>query len=82
MLKVGSEYVWPRVADTDSKSKVILKLSISKERNMFVVAERFLSSISRDYGKHPVSTEMVAVRGSQPYGLQVLRDKTPSPFFL
>ncbi|MDN5868046.1 MAG: hypothetical protein L0H55_11715 [Candidatus Nitrosocosmicus sp.] len=28
----------------------------SKERNMFV-AERFLSNIRRDYGKHPVSTD-------------------------
>jgi hypothetical protein len=25
------------------------------------VAERFLSGIVRDYGKHPVSTEMVAL---------------------
>ena len=33
-----------------------LAQTISKERNMFV-AERFLSSIIRDYGKHVVSTD-------------------------
>ncbi|HET6590825.1 MAG TPA: hypothetical protein VFG45_11755 [Candidatus Nitrosocosmicus sp.] len=31
-------------------------LKISKERNMFV-AERFLSEVVRDYGKHPVSMD-------------------------
>ena len=55
LLKVGSEYTWLWVA-IDAKSKEILALSISKERNMFV-AERFLLNIIRDYGKHPVSTD-------------------------
>ena len=50
LLKVGSEYTWLWVA-IDAKSKEILSLSISKERNMFV-AQRFLSNIVRDYGKH------------------------------
>ena len=55
LIKVGSEYIWLWVA-IDAKSKVILALTICKERNMFV-AERFLSDIVRDYGKHHVSTD-------------------------
>jgi putative transposase len=55
LIKVGSEYIWLWVA-IDAKSKEILSLTISKERNMFV-AERFLSDIVRDYGKHHVSTD-------------------------
>ena len=39
-LKVGSEYIWLWVA-IEPKDKEILRISISKERNMFV-AERFL----------------------------------------
>lgn len=56
MLKVGSEYVWLWVAIDAKKSKEILALSISKERNM-LIAERFLSGVVRGYGKHPVSTD-------------------------
>jgi putative transposase len=55
MLKVGSEYIWLWIA-IEPENKQILTLTISKERNMFV-AERFLSDIVRDYGKHPVSTD-------------------------
>ena len=55
MLKVGSEYIWLWIA-IEPKNKQILALTISKERNMFV-AERFLSDIVREYGKHPVSTD-------------------------
>ena len=55
LLKVGSEYTWLWVA-IDAKSKEILALSISKERNM-LIAERFLSNIVIDYGIHPVSTD-------------------------
>ena len=54
-LKVGSEYIWLWVA-IEPKDKEILRISISKERNMFV-AERFLSKIVEEYGKHPVSTD-------------------------
>jgi putative transposase len=54
-LKVGSEYIWLWVA-IEPKDKEILRISISKERNMFV-AERFLSIIVEEYGKHPVSTD-------------------------
>jgi hypothetical protein len=31
-------------------------MGISKERNMFVMAEQFLSDIVDEYGPHPVST--------------------------
>ena len=54
-LKVGSEYIWLWVA-TEPKNREILALSISKERNMFV-AERFLLTIVKGYGKRPVSTD-------------------------
>ena len=55
LLKVGSEYIWLWVA-IDAKSKEILALSISKERNMFV-AERFMSDLIKGYGRRPVSTD-------------------------
>ncbi len=56
LLKVGSEYIWLWVA-IDAKSKEILALSISKERNMFVV-ERFIAGLVNTYGKYPVSTDV------------------------
>jgi putative transposase len=37
-------------------SKEILGYAISKERNIFL-AEKFLSKITYEYGKHPVSTD-------------------------
>ena len=55
LIKVGSEYIWLWVA-IDAKSKEILALSISKERNMFV-AERFLAGLVKGHGRHPVSTD-------------------------
>ncbi len=55
IVKVGSKYIWLWVA-IEPENKEILRLSISKERNMFV-AERFLSHIVEEYGKHPVSTD-------------------------
>ena len=55
LIKIGPEYIWIWVA-IEPKNKQILALSISKERNM-LIAERFLSTIVRDYGKHPVSTD-------------------------
>ena len=57
-IKVGSEYIWLWVDIIESKTKNILGISISKERNMFVVAERFLSDVIKEYGEHPVSTDM------------------------
>lgn len=56
MLKVGSELPWLWVT-TDQKSKQILSLPISKERKMFVAAERYISNLVRIYGKHSVSTD-------------------------
>jgi putative transposase len=54
-IKVGSEYIWIWVA-LESESKEVLRLSISKERNMFV-AERFLSNVVKEYGEHSVSND-------------------------
>ena len=55
-IKVGSsEYIWLWVA-IESKTKNILGISISKERNMFI-SERFLSNVIKEYGEHPVSTD-------------------------
>jgi len=55
LLKVGSEYIWLWVA-IEPKSREILALNVSKERNMFV-AERFLSGLVKVHGKHPLSTD-------------------------
>ena len=55
VIKVGSEYIWIWVA-IEPESKEILGMSISKERNMFV-AERFISEVVDEHGKHPVSTD-------------------------
>jgi putative transposase len=55
LIKVGSEFIWLWVA-VEPNDKEILAISISKERNMFV-AERFLSSVVKGYGEHPVSTD-------------------------
>jgi putative transposase len=55
-IKVGSEYIWLWIT-IEPKSKEILALSISKERNMFVADERYLSGIVKVHGKHPVSTD-------------------------
>ena len=53
-IKVGSELVWLWVA-IEPASKEVLRLNISKERNMFV-AERFLSNVVKEYGEHPCSS--------------------------
>ena len=37
-------------------SKEILGISISKEQNMFVAHERFLSNVVEEYGDYSVST--------------------------
>ena len=54
-IKVGSELIWLWVA-IEPENKRILALNISKERNM-LIAERFLSSIAKEYRNHPVSTD-------------------------
>ena len=53
-IKVGSELVWLWVA-IEPASKEVLRLNISKERNMFV-AERFLSNVVKEFGEHPCSS--------------------------
>ena len=55
LIKVGSQYIWLWVA-IEPKNKQILALNISKERNM-LIAERFISGLVKEYGKHPVSTD-------------------------
>ena len=55
LVKTGSELVWIWVA-IDSKSRLILALHISKERNM-LIAEKFLSGLVGIHGKRPVSTD-------------------------
>jgi putative transposase len=45
------------VAIIEPIGKEILSFDISKERNMFVASERFLSHIIKKYGEHPVSTD-------------------------
>ena len=54
-IKVGSEHIWLWVA-IESETRNILAMRMSKERNMFV-AERFLSNLVKDYGRHPLSTD-------------------------
>ncbi|MGD9535047.1 MAG: DDE-type integrase/transposase/recombinase [Candidatus Nitrosocosmicus sp.] len=55
LVKIGSAYMWIWVA-IELKSKEILALNISKERNM-LIAERFISSLVQIHGIHPVSTD-------------------------
>ena len=55
LLKVGSEYIWLWVT-IEPENRQILALSISKERNMFVV-ERIFDNLIKIHGKHPVSTD-------------------------
>jgi putative transposase len=37
--------------------KETLGMSISKEQNMFVAIERFISDVVEEHGEHPVSTD-------------------------
>jgi putative transposase len=55
-VKVGSELIWLWVA-IEPKDRAILSFEISKERNMLVASERFLSYIIKEYGEHSVSTD-------------------------
>ena len=59
VIKAGSENIWLWGA-TEPENGQFLALflpKVSKERNMFVVAERFLSDIVKNYGKHAVFTD-------------------------
>jgi putative transposase len=50
VIIVGSEFIWVWVA-IEPESKEILGMSISKERNMFVVIEQFISDVVDEYGE-------------------------------
>ena len=52
MIKIDSTYMWIWVA-IEPESKEILGISVSKERNM-LIAERFISSLTKGYGKHSI----------------------------
>jgi putative transposase len=56
LIKVGSEFIWLCWVAIEPWNKRIFGFDVSKEKNMFV-AERFLSKIVVEYGKHPVSTD-------------------------
>ena len=60
VIKICSELIWLWVA-MDNKTKRILRLSISKERNMFV-AERFVADLIKNHDKYPIAIEMVEHR--------------------
>jgi putative transposase len=55
LIKVGSDYVWLWVA-IEPTDRTILGIRISIERNM-LVAEQFIKSLIRKYGKHNISTD-------------------------
>jgi putative transposase len=56
IFKVGDEFIFLWVA-IEPLDKVILGIRISLERTM-LIAEHFLRSLVRKYGKHPVSTDV------------------------
>jgi len=55
LIKAGSDYVWLWVA-IEPRDKMILGIRISIERSM-LVAEQFIQSLIRKYGKHNISTD-------------------------
>ncbi len=55
-IKAGSELTWLWIV-IEPNDKEILAIDISKERNMFVVAERILSQVVNKYGLHSVSSD-------------------------
>jgi putative transposase len=58
LIKVGTELVWVLWIAIELKDKTILGIRISYERSM-LIAEQFMRSLVRKYGKHPVSTDVV-----------------------
>ena len=60
VIKISSELIWLWVV-MDNKTMRILRLSISKERNMFV-AERFVADLIKNHDKYPIAIEMVEHR--------------------
>jgi putative transposase len=55
LIKVGSNHVWLWVA-IEPTNRTILGIRISIERNM-LVAEQFIQSLIRRYGRHNISTD-------------------------
>jgi putative transposase len=55
LIKAGSDYVWIWVA-IEPMNKMILGIRLSIERSM-LVAEQFIKSLIRRYGKHNISTD-------------------------
>jgi putative transposase len=55
LIKAGSDYVWLWVA-IEPRDKMILGIRISIERSM-LVAEQFMQSLIRKYGRHNISTD-------------------------
>jgi len=63
LIKVSYKYIWLWCVAIEPTNKQIVQSDISFERTMLIVAEHFISSLIYKYGKHLVSTEMVAVLG-------------------
>ena len=55
LIRAGSDYVWLCVA-IEPMDKMILGIRISIERSM-LVAEQFIQSLIRKFGKHNISTD-------------------------
>ena len=55
LIKAGNEYVWLWIA-VEPTDKIILGIRISIERTM-LVAEQFIQSLVRRYGKQKISTD-------------------------
>ena len=59
IIKVGSEYIWLWIAIEATRE--ILQISISKERNMYVVVERFILNLVKDTGN--ILFQLMVVHG-------------------
>ena len=58
LIKVGNELVWVWIIAIELKDKTILGIRIAyDERSILIIAEQFIQSLVRKYGKHPVSTD-------------------------
>ena len=55
LIKAGGDYVWLWIA-IKPRYKMILDIRISPERSI-LVAEQFIQSLIRKYGKHDISTD-------------------------
>ena len=55
-IKIGSKYIWLWVAIEPDHRQILYQIGISFERNMLIVAERFVFSLINKYGKYPIST--------------------------